>query len=485
MSLKSVQTYEVNGNGVLDPVNGLVFNTDTSGTVVLGGRDNNVDYTSFTPNLRFNGDGSYAGPYTDYGTSTVIGGGISNATIDGQASFIGAGQGNYISGETQVLFQVGNPYPIGQYFTSNFGAKSFIGAGTLNKICSPKSAIIGGHGNQIIGTTLYYGSYIQDYPRDEYQDYSIPFGPNSGYVLRVDFGPGYNVIAGGKNNYLNGVYSIIGGGEANRITSDRRSIINPGSYYGYESQLSGQYNFIGGGCNNTVANTCTSSIVGGRNNLVSLSDDSSLVGGSQNLISGLSEGNSLVGGVCNRILGGSYQFMGGGLFNIISGSSCSSLLGGADNSIVSNNVIGRSADKLNIIAGGCQNLIFGGCSSIIGGSDNAILNTICSSIIGGSNSTITARCATILGGKCIVVSHTGAVMIGDHTSRIKNSVGKDTLTFDFVSGTYIKNKIIFQSDDYIPSSSTSFGISGQIAYDSNYHYRHDGNKWKRTALAEF
>jgi len=44
---------------------------------------------------------------------------------------------------------------------------------------------------------------------------------------------------------------------------------------------------------------------------------------------------------------------------------------------------------------------------------------------------------------------------------------------------------IFLTNNYIPSSSSSFGVSGQIATDSNYIYSHNGIKWRRTALAEW
>jgi hypothetical protein len=46
-------------------------------------------------------------------------------------------------------------------------------------------------------------------------------------------------------------------------------------------------------------------------------------------------------------------------------------------------------------------------------------------------------------------------------------------------------KGIFLTNNYIPSSSTSFGVSGQIATDSNYIYSHNGIKWRRTALSEW
>lgn len=48
---------------------------------------------------------------------------------------------------------------------------------------------------------------------------------------------------------------------------------------------------------------------------------------------------------------------------------------------------------------------------------------------------------------------------------------------------YFSNFVL--KNNYIPSSSSSFGVSGQIATDSNYFYSHNGIKWRRTALAEW
>jgi hypothetical protein len=66
--------------------------------------------------------------------------------------------------------------------------------------------------------------------------------------------------------------------------------------------------------------------------------------------------------------------------------------------------------------------------------------------------------------------------------RTRNSSGPNTFTVDFSSGTYIRNKIIFQNDNYAPSNHTSFGISGQISYDKDYLYRHNGDHWTKVQM---
>ena len=85
----------------------------------------------------------------------------------------------------------------------------------------------------------------------------------------------------------------------------------------------------------------------------------------------------------------------------------------------------------------------------------------------------------------IKFNNNSGTLFADSTKESSNSFsGPKTLTLDFESGIFIKNKTILQNS-YIPSTSTSPGTSGQIATDSNYFYSYDGSKWKRTALAEW
>lgn len=476
MSLKSVQTYEVNGNGVLDPVDGLIFNTDTSGTVILGGRCNNSEIIDTACSwLQHNADGSWGGPYVNYGTSAGIGAGISNYTVNAQASYIGAGQENIISGQTTVCFiKIGGA---SSFKNESFGTKSFIGAGAANKIYSPKSAIIGGHGNNILGTTCFSGPGIDSAPKDEYKCYPVFMQEGDWHPWDISNGPGYNVIAGGKNNYLNGIFSVIGGGLDNCICSERA--YTPNGYGGYwPGQLSGQYNFLGGGFSNLINNSCTSTIAGGNDNSIDKSHNASIVGGCRNLISGglSSDNNSLVGGFWNSILGGAYQFMGGGYRNLISGASFSALVGGCQNSIISSNIRGRASDQLDIIVGGVLNTISGCLNTILGGSTNYIQGS-CNSILAGSQNIIkNSSCVTILAGYRISGIHAGSTIVGDQTNRFKTSDGINMLTVDFASGITLKSSAV-------PVEIYSYGVSGQIAFDKNYLYRHNGDHWTRTAMS--
>jgi hypothetical protein len=166
-------------------------------------------------------------------------------------------------------------------------------------------------------------------------------------------------------------------------------------------------------------------------------------------------------------------------------------------------------DYGNFIGGGNSNCI--GTSSskatnsiIVGGSQNLLNNTTHSAILGGlcnliaddpliGNSFIVGGCNSIYASKSFIIGqnstiiHSGAGIISDGRPTIsrveKISQGPYTLTLDFLSGTYIKNRTILQSDSYVPSTYTSYGVSGQLAFDDNYFYRHNGTNWTRTALS--
>jgi hypothetical protein len=177
------------------------------------------------------------------------------------------------------------------------------------------------------------------------------------------------------------------------------------------------------------------------------------------------------------------SFIGGGGLNCISlaancccnnvSTSFSTIVGGGGNSIISQHCGSSCCDgKLAIF------------SSIGGGTGNAI-NSSYSTIGGGSDNKVFADYGYIPGGRLstIISGHTGSAILGDGQNRAHSSSGPHTLTLDFISGTYIKNKAFIQNDSYIPSSYTSFGVSGQLTFDNNYFYRHNGTNWTRTALS--
>jgi hypothetical protein len=506
MNLKSVQTYEINQNGVLNPVDGLVFNTDTSGTIVLGGKCNTIEYNNSSTYPLYKNTDAAGGwnPYGFYGTSASIAAGTENNIVDGILGMIGAGQGNLISGRTTVQYRRLDMYTDTRL---SIGSSSFIGGGTCNTILSPKSVIVGGHGNYIEGNIRFCCSTPESpvniaYPIEfsgEYQTGIDFFAPTS-RLNGIHFGPGYNSIVGGRKNKIDGLFSFIGGGSNNKIES------SDAPYFDFNlCQRSGQFSFIGGGCNNIICDTKLSSIVGGSSNCIHASDYSSMLGGNSNYICArigfISNGwgNTVGGGQYNSIIGGCGQSMFGGTLNTISGAysmGFSTILGGVCNFIHSPQEGypgGLELSQNNSIIGGACNILgkglthvqkgFTARSAIINGYKNTLYGPS-SNIIGSEFSCSSSSAVLILGGRNISGAHDYSSIIGDYDfNRRKTTAGELTLSLDFASGTYIKNKVIIQNDSQIPVNYTSFGISGQIAYDANYHYRHNGTNWTRTAMS--
>ena len=285
-------------------------------------------------------------------------------------------------------------------------------------------------------------------------------------------------IAGGFNNSITGDFNTIGGGIGNSITpSDgsntplevEASVIAGGQY-----NVSAQsYSVIGGGCTNTNYGYA-STIGGGAYNYIKTSAPFAFIGGGYgNLI--CRDFSIILGGCCNLVGGGTIgnSTIIGGSFNCSCGS-LSTILGSFNSTIHSCGGT-RGGGGSNVIIGGTLNMITGlliSNSFIIGPGGSSINNANGSIIIGGNSN--------------ILSGHHYAAIISDGRYREEifptNSSGPNTLTLDFLSGTYIKNTIIFQNDNYAPSNHTSFGISGQISYDKNYLYRHNGDHWTKVQM---
>ena len=235
----------------------------------------------------------------------------------------------------------------------------------------------------------------------------------------------YSAALSGQCNTACGCHSFIGGGYSNTVSSDYASTISGGCY----NTICSNQSFIGGGTSNSICScSCTSSISGGECNTICENSPSS----------------AIVGGLCNITGVGGLNFIGSGSHNY-------------------------AANAYSIVVGGWCNYNNGAYSFIGGGTSNEVC----------------ANYGYIIGGRCSIVnaSHCGAAVFGDSQDRVHNSSGPNTLTLDFASGTYIKNKVIIQNDNQIPVNYTSFGISGQVAFDKNYLYRHNGDYWTRTAMS--
>lgn len=321
------------------------------------------------------------------------------------------------------------------------------------------------------------------------------FGLNSEIIDSQNFGVATSsVILGGYSHQTSGNWNVINGGIFNTVRS-QGSVVGGGIF----NNISGDnslYSVIAGGCSNKI--TCArASILGGYGNILGNQDllhsNQSLIGGGcENILRG-SSWSAILGGYRNVIQSGVSD--GGGF--LVTPAGTSNFIGTAQNSLIQNYTATSTVlnGKRNHILGErtCFNSIINGLNNFSSGQFSTLLNGRFNNISGshvvilnGTGNKVFSNNASILAGSSatIPLNHNGAVLLTDSQDRIHNSSGPHTLTLDFISGTYIKNQTILQNS-YIPSSSTSPGISGQIATDSNYIYSHNGIKWRRTALAEW
>jgi hypothetical protein len=400
-----------------------------------GGENNTADIYAFV------GGGQYNQAIDAY---SVIGGGSEN-TAGSCYSFIGAGLRNFISIRPKT-----GPGS----FSAPSDSSSIIN-GYANYIDSPWSFIGGGLGNLITGDS--------------------PLAFNS-------------ILGGWENSICYSEQSVILGGRLNLISGVGAALADPNFIGGgCQNKAYNNGNFIGGGQNNT--SNCNGTILNGTDNTICDSYASIILGGACNLINGNNEGdtpNFIGGGFGNEACNGG-NFIGGGQNN--RANCCGTILNGSANCASCYSVIIGGALNIasydSFIGAGVENTAAGQVS-FIGHGDGNTADGMYSFIGNGFSNSALADYSYIVGGACATIdaNHIGAAILGDGQFREHNSSGPHTLTLDFASGIFIKNKTILQNS-YVPSTSTSPGTSGQIATDSNYFYSYDGSKWKRTALAEW
>ncbi len=275
-----------------------------------------------------------------------------NNSVSEQYSF-SVGEDNISSGDTSFSFGKENISGGLYSFAGGYGTKIYnrfsYGLSTDSQITQDFSSIFGGTTNRILETIT-----------------STP------PVLSQD-----NSIFGGVSNLIDtGVKDTIVGGQSNTIR--------------YNSTYSGVSvdNIIAGGDSNTIDGHGNSAIIGGNDNTINFSIISNngifvgsehnisgggfdvIIGGSANTISGIQLsvvdfGNSVIGGVNNRILTGNSSTIIGGKNNTLQSSTPSNNI---TNSIIlgGENLVGSEdntvyVDKLNIntIGGGVSLLNLG------------------------------------------------------------------------------------------------------------------------------
>lgn len=232
------------------------------------------------------------------GGSVISGGGSSarpNRMTGGYYSFIGAGEGNLLRAQQNVIVG-GYSNTIGRNFA--YPTHNFIGGGQYNLIDNDFSVIGGGSSNENYGHLGAIGGGGFNKVTGELG--TIGGGGNNRAAQE-------SVVGGGFGNLANARNATIGGGTNNVVTGLASTVAG-----GRSNSVSAQSSFIGGGTANAItANADTSVIDGGRNNRIesvnstiglAVATSSIISGGERNLISGAPNA-AILGGVNNSARG--------------------------------------------------------------------------------------------------------------------------------------------------------------------------------------
>jgi len=242
-----------------------IENSSAKQSSIGGGGNNTIDSSKHS----FIGGGLVN--TIDTSPNSFIGGGNTNNLIDSSTSIIVGGEDNLLSGSTHSFIGGGNNNTL-----SGDSSYSFIGGGSGNVLSddSSYSLIIGGRTNTLSNST-----------------YSLISGGLdniiSGNLL------GSNSVVGGQNNTINSNF-MSGGVYSSIIAGGRNNLIN-----GIDS-----YIFMGGGLSNTVKTSgdghTGATIVGGGYNIIDVGDDSGIFGGNYGYMYN-SQQSSLIGGAYNSL----------------------------------------------------------------------------------------------------------------------------------------------------------------------------------------
>lgn len=288
-------------------------------SVIVGGLENRVGYSSGSSGASMVGCGqdNYIFGNSDY---SIIGAGQNNS-LSGDWNGILGGGGNVLGNNGIVNYAsiVGGE---GNIMQSGSEA-SFIGAGSHNSITGLYSSIVGGYRN-LIGSGNGFASYSfigGGFSNIVYSNshYSV-IGGGVYNKLVGQFG----VVCGGYSNQIGiggaGNYNVIVGGYDNKIYGNGYNKNRCGIFSGYQNEIgtpgvNGTISdcFIAGGTLNKIKHFSGSSetiinshILGGYQNSISNDvDNSSILGGYNNSIYsstiGDGEYNCIIGGVNNKI----------------------------------------------------------------------------------------------------------------------------------------------------------------------------------------
>jgi hypothetical protein len=420
--------------------------------------------------------------------------GHGNTIIYSDVDTIIGGSGNSLSGDASVI--------LGGVNNRLSGDGSFIGVGTQNKVSGVYSFLGGGSLNELFGDHNFIGAGVEN---------------------KITGSSAASTIVNGANNIIgNSSGCAILGGIGNYVKSDYPFD------YSFSSGIGSLWNNIGGGYDNGIILTtgadfsAVNSINGGALHRIHNSAICAIAGGLSNIISGYSQSCFIGAGEKNEIISTDYSSVGGGTNNFISGGGGNSIFGGVRNRIESNNDIitfnsfcGAGRDNklygmFSVIVGGDSNICSGNAGFVGGGARNEV-KSINSVIVGGENNKTFNTYAAILGGRFNVASgqystvlagdgnqalagystvigrraitrtgDLGATVISDGQERDHYSRGAHTLSLDFFNGVYLRLP-------QFTGLSSQTGNRGEMAVSGDFLYVCTGSVsgWGRIQLSSF
>ncbi len=117
-------------------------------------------------------------------------------------------------------------------------------------------------------------------------------------------------------------------------------------------------------------------------------------------------------------------------------------------------------NSINAFASGSSNSIVSSNGSRVSGSNNVIFGGLDNKIADADN-------ACLLGGKNVVLNHTGATILADGGDSAKRSVERYSLTIDFDSGMFVQNNSYFNGALYVTGGNTVLSNSNLYVSASN------------------
>jgi hypothetical protein len=491
-------------SGTHSVVSGGRTNTSSAtNSVVSGGLQNvaNANYSVISGGVRNTANGvlgviSGGQDNITSGMAGVVSGGINNKATN-TLTTVSGGTGNDATAQYATIGGGNNNDAFADFSTISGGLNNLINStakysaisgGQANRVTPMNSSIVGGTANDISANSRHSfigggDTNLIGHTSSSTSIYSVIDGGNRNRLINANYGS----IGGGKYNTISGSeYGVIAGGQNNDIGS------NAGD------------GFIGGGNNNNIANSAVRSAIvggylndiadadyavvgGGNDNNIGASSNYAFIGsGNTNTIGTASTASFIGSGQLNVITTSINSFIGSGNTNTIGTGSTASVIGGGEV-----NDIGTSAWQ-SVIVGGIDNNIAndGIRSAIVGGYLNDIADADYAVVGGGNDNNINASAnySTIGGGSGNIIRSSSTYSFIGGGSSNSTSTNDDYVTVvggwsNGVTGDY---SAIVGGNDNTVSGSTSFIGGGEInSITGNYGTVGGGNNNDITNSAEY